>query len=421
MSYTPADFRVDPIDGSIYGEQQTETHDIAELTPDLPGVYGVRLNEGIEQETLTVREDDENGDEYVQVTGSPLEGQVAVQYDDGIAQRGILVFNIADLGKTVWCQYNGVGTVANLDRIESIAEDAGAAAGETAAQEELSDLDESIDTRQVGTVRQTTVNGPRDASGNPELLDDDTTGLEISTVELDPGSGGTPWDVTIVRSAFRDRNVSITSNVTWSSLTDDTDPIILLARIESNGTVTPLTTTDIEFGIVRQSSPSSGSIWMPLAIHRQPQRYDGAAWQSEDLIFPAGQVTTSSGSITEVRTYAYNGVAIVQTSQEIQEGDGTQTLDHNLGAPAQISQSWLIASTGAPVEFTEGEVIPWFGTSGVDITGATGWRKITPTQIDIVNAGTNGGFIPTGTSNARTISTNSDRFFAACKVVRRDG
>jgi hypothetical protein len=120
MSYTYSNKRVHPITGAISGRTIEQELTVAELD-ELPGVYGVQLLDGIIQTTLTVTENVTGGSVFVQVTEPPLAGQVAVRYTSGISPRGLLIFNVADDATNVLVEYEGAGTVSNLENITALA------------------------------------------------------------------------------------------------------------------------------------------------------------------------------------------------------------------------------------------------------------------------------------------------------------
>lgn len=138
MPYTYSNRRTNPITAETYPRAVEEVGTIALLSDDLPGVYGIQLRDSIVQDTLTVTENVTGGAEFVIVTTTPLAGQVAIRFFNGIDKRGILVFNASDAGTEVLIEYQGLGSLNTRQNIEAIADEAGAAAGTTAAQAAIS-------------------------------------------------------------------------------------------------------------------------------------------------------------------------------------------------------------------------------------------------------------------------------------------
>ena len=260
-------------------------------------------------------------------------------------------------------------------------------------------------------IRQTVLFGPVDSDGRADFIEDTNSGLEVNTEGLDSEAlqitvalGFDPGPV--------NRTVSIDSNQIWTGLADNVVNYLGL-RVASDGTITPVHTTSLDYGYTHPSSPSTGD-YSFLIPAMQMFRYDGAEWVTDPVVF-VGQAETNSGAVVETRSYAYQGRSEVQTANEIQEGASSQSLVHNVGAPAMIEQGWVVSSSGVSQDIPVGTKISWSGGSR-DSSNATSW---TVGQLDAsVNNEAVGDLVITVDGTRRAIALNSDRFFAAAVIAR---
>lgn len=91
-----------------------ESHTIAEYS-EFPGQYGIQLQDRPKIDTVVIVEDNTGGDSFVEVTVAPLEGQFRVDYTGGY-----VFFNVADDAVDVTVDYEGGGSIANIENLEDI-------------------------------------------------------------------------------------------------------------------------------------------------------------------------------------------------------------------------------------------------------------------------------------------------------------
>lgn len=94
-------------------EMDQETRTIAELD-ELPGIYGFRLKDRPRQDYIIVSENATGGVTFDIVTTAPSAGQVRIDYESGLC-----VFNVADDGTECIIDYQGGGSVASKENIQS--------------------------------------------------------------------------------------------------------------------------------------------------------------------------------------------------------------------------------------------------------------------------------------------------------------
>ena len=92
----------------------TESHTVAEFD-ELPGVYGIQLQDRPKEETVVVTEDVTGGSAFVEVTTSPLAGQCRIDYTSGY-----IFFNVADDATDVTVDYDGGGSNASKQNLEDL-------------------------------------------------------------------------------------------------------------------------------------------------------------------------------------------------------------------------------------------------------------------------------------------------------------
>ncbi len=90
-----------------------ESHTIAEYD-HLPGLYGILLKEIPRPDSLTITFSD-TSQQAVIVSDDPLANQARIDY-----QRGHVLFNIADDGRSVSINYQGGGTNLSLENLKAI-------------------------------------------------------------------------------------------------------------------------------------------------------------------------------------------------------------------------------------------------------------------------------------------------------------
>lgn len=133
---TYSDIRVDPIDASVsWRVMDPETHTVAELD-FLPGRYGFQLLDEPQLSSLEVVQDVTGGEEWTRVTGTPAaSGQYYADINTTPIQPGLLLFNVADLGKTFVVNYSGKGSSFNVAAVQEIASQTAATEAESAVNE----------------------------------------------------------------------------------------------------------------------------------------------------------------------------------------------------------------------------------------------------------------------------------------------
>jgi hypothetical protein len=185
-------------------------------------------------------------------------------------------------------------------------------------------------------VRNTVQTGPIDANGRADFISDNgglsviTDDLTVTPLILSYGDGfDEKGEVNIT--------VKLESNLTWSGLTDDAVNY-LYVDYDDSGNVASATASTLPPDYRQApetdiSSPSSGQFWYPTKHRSRGKTYNGATWDSE-LRVCVGQATASSGSITDVVSYAYQGKA-AQDFTALTAGSGF-SFNHNIGVPFDL-------------------------------------------------------------------------------------
>ena len=177
-------------------------------------------------------------------------------------------------------------------------------------------------------IRQTVLFGPVDSAGRADFLEANSADLTISTTMLDVN----PLKVTVALGFDPgpvNRTVSVESNQTWTSLVDNAVNYLGL-RVDSDGTITPVHTTSLDYGYAHPSSPSTGDYSFLIPAMRM-FRYDGAEWVTDPVVF-IGQAETDSGAVVETRSYAYQGRWELIVS-DLPTARGSASYATNIGAP----------------------------------------------------------------------------------------
>lgn len=176
-----------------------------------------------------------------------------------------------------------------------------------------------------GSKRQTVVQGSVDAAGKANFLKIVGTGIQIDatptpvvmSIASGYGPGGHPIDRTIVIDSDE-------TPTAWDALGNGT---YYLYKDFGNGTVTEGTSTlRPSYGPVFQSAPAAGQHHYKIDEMKM-YAWDGATWNHVERIF-CGRAIFSGGVPTEIRTYALNGRATVETAVA---PSSNYTLYHDIG------------------------------------------------------------------------------------------
>lgn len=203
------------------------------------------------------------------------------------------------------------------------------------------------------TTRQTVLTGPVDSEGRADFLQ---SGFgSVSTFGI---SSSEPLEITFGDgfNAGEQRNigVSIENNLTWSELPDNEEKVFLFIQID-NGTVSTFHETSApEYAQARPSNPSTGDTFYPIDHRHRMERYDGTSWDNSVLRICVGQCATDGASVVDLRSYAYQGKAIVPGPFP-----GVKvTYAHNIGVQGNKVdfQTWLVNEI-ADGGFSPGEKI----------------------------------------------------------------
>ena len=124
----------------------TEYHTVAEYA-ELPGIYGIQLQDRPRSGSVVVTEDETAGDVFVQVSTSPLQGQCRIDYNSGY-----IFFNSADSGAAVAVDYEGGGSTANKANLEALVNNE---ARLTALEAGVEDLEDIVFGGETGTPSRT--------------------------------------------------------------------------------------------------------------------------------------------------------------------------------------------------------------------------------------------------------------------------
>lgn len=110
-----SNLRRNPFTGAYsYRKMDDEIYTIAELS-ELPGIYGLQLQDKPQAGTVTVTENVTGGSEFNQVTVDPSAGQCRIDYT-----AGYIIFNSADDGKEVIVEYYGGGSNMSKVNLEAL-------------------------------------------------------------------------------------------------------------------------------------------------------------------------------------------------------------------------------------------------------------------------------------------------------------
>ena len=156
-------------------------------------------------------------------------------------------------------------------------------------------------------IRQTVLFGPVDSAGRADFLEANSADLTISTMMLDVN----PLKVTVALGFDPgpvNRTVSVESNQAWGSLVDNAVNYLGL-RVASDGTITPVHTTSLDYGHTHPDSPSSGDFSF-LIPAMQMFRYDGAEWVADPVVF-VGHAETDMGEVVETLSSGWDHYAKV--------------------------------------------------------------------------------------------------------------
>jgi hypothetical protein len=208
------------------------------------------------------------------------------------------------------------------------------------------------------SVRQTVQTGPIDSNGRADFISDNgglsviTDDLTVTPLILSYGDGfDEKGEVNIT--------VKLESNLTWSGLTDDAVNY-LYVDYDDSGNVASATASTLPPDYRQApetdiSSPSSGQFWYPTKHRSRGKTYNGSSWDS-GLRVCVGQATASSGSITDVVSYAYQGNA-TQDFTSLTAGSGF-SFNHNIGVPFDLLIAKRKLRIDDPVSnFVTGEVM----------------------------------------------------------------
>lgn len=260
----------------------------------------------------------------------------------------------------------------------------------------------------VSRVRQTVLSGPVNSNGRASFIIDggglsvDSSGLTSTSLMLSYSDG---FD-----SIIGEKNliVEVDSDVSWSSLTDDATNYLYLDYASETITAGNTTLAPV-YSYAKPSSPATGQYWYPVDHRSRGEYWNGSAWVPVLRMF-VGQATTSSGSVVEAISYAYQGKA--ETAEVTIWGASTVISgNHNIGAPSQAEILFrCISATSVDIAYEVDDTIstPW-SYQGSSLGGATSVR--TGRLSATARAGSTGGFYVGGSNVAAIPPSNFNVFF----------
>ena len=254
-------------------------------------------------------------------------------------------------------------------------------------------------------IRQTVLFGPVDSDGRADFIEDTNSGLEVNTEGLDSEAlqitvalGFDPGPV--------NRTVSIDSNQIWTGLADNVVNYLGL-RIASDGTITPVHTTSLDYGHTHPSSPSTGDYSFLIPAMRM-FRYDGAEWVTDPVVF-VGQAETDSGAVVETRSYAYQGKSYINLGSQSVTSTAFN-FNHNIGFKDVFAAYYIVVKT-AGVGYSVGDKIELLGHGRHSTNSRNSWAHIRSSPVHSVLAGEGAHSIPNksgGGSNSGGVASSID-------------
>ncbi|MDY6979353.1 MAG: hypothetical protein SV201_05690, partial [Pseudomonadota bacterium] len=201
-------------------------------------------------------------------------------------------------------------------------------------------------------VRQTVLTGPVDSNGRADFLAAGT-GLEAVTSGLSTDNLIATWGDGFGTYGKIDYASRITSDLTFSSLTDNDTNYLYIDIDPSDGSITAGSTTLApEYSYAKPAAPATGQYWYPVDHRSRGEYYDGAAWQPVYRLF-LGEAVTSGGSVASVVSYVYQGryrsdVFSVSTSSAYSKNHkiGTDSIRYSVFARESDAYNWALIAGG---------------------------------------------------------------------------
>lgn len=291
---------------------------------------------------------------------------VAADIDDVIT-----VASVAGDITTIIANLGAIGTVAeDIEDVNIVAENIGAlsdvqAALEaggfgTAAYADIGTGPDQVPTSSMvpglititqSDTRQTVSAGPVDSDGRADFLQAGT-GLEV--VSKDVG-GSDPlhltWGDGFSNGSKRDLATAIDESFAFTALPDDST-VYLTATLDDGSVTFGHTTLAPVYSAAKPSSPATGQIWYPTDHRSRAEVWDGSTW-APTLVLVLGEATTDSGSVVDVRSYAYQGKyrsnvfsITVDTQYKLTTNIGATTLSFSVFARGSSDANWVLMSGG---------------------------------------------------------------------------
>lgn len=111
-----SDLRIHPRTGAVDWRVMDAEYRLVQELDNYSGLYGFQLQDRPRQGFITVEEADTDGASFTLVTTNPTAGQVYVDYN-----LGFCLFNVIDNGKNIVVNYQGAGSNANIENLQSLA------------------------------------------------------------------------------------------------------------------------------------------------------------------------------------------------------------------------------------------------------------------------------------------------------------
>ena len=189
-----------------------------------------------------------------------------------------------------------------------------------------------------GGIRQTVLSGPVDSNGHADFLEVGT-GLQVVSKNLDTSPLQVTFGQGFENSIPSDKVSTINNNLTWDNLEDNTVNFLYLEMNGSGGVTTGSGILPPEYAYIKPASPSSGQFFYPTTHLEKGSVWNGSSWVPTLRLY-VGECVTSSGVVTDVVSYAYNGRMYVK--DVTMPRSSSAVINHNIGTELIEVENYLV-------------------------------------------------------------------------------